>query len=1051
MKNKFKPILSVLLVLTMLLGLLAAFPLTTSAAINAVWWTDASNNTNFTASIDTEWVSSSSWYCLCKYDEASERYVQVQGGYAVGCVGTRTLVDFEKVIRQNGSGKYKVEIDTTSGTTYESAEKTYTFEGALDAPQNLRWVGESVRWEPVEGADRYDITLRYKKNESSDQIWSTSYTYGNTYSVDFSGQLSNPGSYYFTVEASSEDEMLVSSSAKSPEKTVSYTYSDLNAHWGDVSRDQRKYMLYWNNVPDATGYYMVLSKKNGEAYQPVSGFDNKLSKLTGLDLYAVMEANGEGNYQVDFFAFNTSPTIPVSNEVSIEITFTNCEHSYTKKIQESYYLHSESSDCTTNTEYYYACEHCGEMAPKEAQYVYEGDIVKHDMIEEYQANGKAHWHGCSKCDYVEHHQPHTLDENNYCETCDTTVYEIWVGDTQITSKNCDDIFGDGSAFYMPELNRLILTNYTDPDSRREGITVIDPDSGNDYVAMIYAKNGLTLHLRGENFLYEDAGDIGRQYGVVVENGDLKIEGSGSLFANATVGFYTMDGDIYIDKNGGLLDVVGYYAIQCEYHKLYINDGKVKLRSHAGHVYSSAPVLDNYYGGCYYAEISNDYDGDDPEAYRPTTNIKYFYIESARMVTIMPAEGEGETIFQTVRKGEKYTFPECPYTAPAGKQFYRWYLDSWTNKGERVAGETITITEDITITPVWTDKTLYTITATAGEHGWITPVGEVSVIEGGNQRFTVSPDAGNGYRIKDIKVNGVSVGTNPYYTFENVTANATIEVEFELSDTVLEATYNGTILAGNKITPENIQITTHHVSNPMVKTPVSAGDVQYWYNGEQITDPVNFVFGADLIGNLRITVTYEGVETTMLVKVVGHEITFNANGGTGTMDGTQYVGVYTLPTYTDFEAPAGKQFKGWALATNGAVIEGATYNVTEPIELFAVWEDIPHTHTHSTTWESDANNHWNECACGDKANVAAHADGNSDGKCDTCAYQLSTTPGGSGSQESEPPEKEKGLGAGAIVGIVIGSVAVAGIGGFAIFWFVIKKKSWADLVAVFKKK
>ena len=125
MKNKFKPILSVLLVLTMLLGLLAAFPLTTSAAINAVWWTDASDMTDFTASINTEWVSSSSWYCLCKYDEASERYVQVEGGYAVGCVGTRTLVDFEKVIRQNGSGKYKVEIDTTSGTTYESAEKTY--------------------------------------------------------------------------------------------------------------------------------------------------------------------------------------------------------------------------------------------------------------------------------------------------------------------------------------------------------------------------------------------------------------------------------------------------------------------------------------------------------------------------------------------------------------------------------------------------------------------------------------------------------------------------------------------------------------------------------------------------------------------------------------------------------------------------------------------------------------------------------------------------------------------------------------------------------------
>ena len=45
----------------------------------------------------------------------------------------------------------------------------------------------------------------------------------------------------------------------------------------------------------------------------------------------------------------------------------------------------------------------------------------------------------------------------------------------------------------------------------------------------------------------------------------------------------------------------------------------------------------------------------------------------------------------------------------------------------------------------------------------------------------------------------------------------------------------------------------------------------------------------------------------------------------------------------------------------------------------------------------------------------------------------------------------GLSAGAIVGIVLGSVALLGGGGFAIFWFVIKKKSFADLIAVFKKK
>ncbi len=45
----------------------------------------------------------------------------------------------------------------------------------------------------------------------------------------------------------------------------------------------------------------------------------------------------------------------------------------------------------------------------------------------------------------------------------------------------------------------------------------------------------------------------------------------------------------------------------------------------------------------------------------------------------------------------------------------------------------------------------------------------------------------------------------------------------------------------------------------------------------------------------------------------------------------------------------------------------------------------------------------------------------------------------------------GLSGGAIAGIVIGGVMVAGAGGFAIYWFAVKKKNFADLVAIFKKK
>ena len=861
MKTKSRNLLiGFLLMIAMLFGVFAITPLTASAAaINAVWWTDANDNTDFTASIDTEWVSSSSWYCLLKYDEASERYVQVEGGYAVGCVGTRTLVDFETVIRQNGSGKYKVEIDTTSGTTYESAEKTYTFEGALDAPQDLRWYGETALWDSVEGADNYYVCLYYKREgDANFRPWSSASLQSSKTSYDFTGQLSNPGTYYFAIDAISNDKTISISSSKSPEKKVSYTYSDLNAHWGDVSRDQRKYTLYWNNVPDATGYYMVLSKKNGEEYQRVSGFDNKLSKLTGLDLYAVMEANGEGDYKVDFFAFNTSPTIRVSNEVSIEITFTNCEHSYTKKIQTSYYLHSASISCTSKTEYYYACEHCGEMAPKEAQYVYEGDIGEHDMSAGYQADGKIHWLACSKCDYKVFENHSLVD--NYCSECDTTVYGVWLGDIQVTSKNCDDITGDGSAFYIPEQNRLFLTNYTDPDTRRVGTPVTDPDTGSEYVAMIYAKNGLNLCFRGENFLYEDAGDFGMQYGVVVENGDLKIEGSGSLYTNATMGFYTLDGDIYIDKNGGLLEIAaGDYAFRCADHNLYINNGKIKARSYASLVYTSAPVLDNY--GCYYAEIADNYDMNNPTAFAPTENVKYFYIEPAYTVTIEPFECEGDYITEVLRAGTEYELPACPYTAPAGKTFYKWGVTPPGNMYE--AGVKITVTENVELMPLWQ---------------------------------AIAPDS-------------------------------------------LTATYSGTILAGNKITPENISITLTY--NDSSTQPVNAGEVEYWYGGVQIADPVNYVFGAELIGDVNITVKYSGLETTMAVKVVGHEITFNANGGTGDMAKTEYVGEYTLPD-SAFGAPAGKRFKGWATSADGEVIAATTYNVTENVELFAIWEDVATT-------------------------------------------------------------------------------------------------------------
>ena len=64
---------------------------------------------------------------------------------------------------------------------------------------------------------------------------------------------------------------------------------------------------------------------------------------------------------------------------------------------------------------------------------------------------------------------------------------------------------------------------------------------------------------------------------------------------------------------------------------------------------------------------------------------------------------------------------------------------------------------------------------------------------------------------------------------------------------------------------------------------------------------------------------------------------------------------------------------------------------------------------------------------------------------TAVYEDESSGGG----EITPPAKKDGLSGGQIAGIVIGSVAVAGIGGFAIFWFAVKKKTFADLIAAIK--
>ena len=74
-----------------------------------------------------------------------------------------------------------------------------------------------------------------------------------------------------------------------------------------------------------------------------------------------------------------------------------------------------------------------------------------------------------------------------------------------------------------------------------------------------------------------------------------------------------------------------------------------------------------------------------------------------------------------------------------------------------------------------ERPVYTIKATAGIHGSITPSGDVDVLHGGSHTFTIA--ANRGYAISNVKIDGVSIGAVKSYTFENVSRTHTIEVIF----------------------------------------------------------------------------------------------------------------------------------------------------------------------------------------------------------------------------------------------------------------------------------
>ena len=107
------------------------------------------------------------------------------------------------------------------------------------------------------------------------------------------------------------------------------------------------------------------------------------------------------------------------------------------------------------------------------------------------------------------------------------------------------------------------------------------------------------------------------------------------------------------------------------------------------------------------------------------------------------------------------------------------------------------------------------------------------------------------------------------------------------------------------------------------------------------------------------------------------------------------------TYLAENADAGKHYHVCTVCGARDAGEDHTWNAdaaTEQVNKhctvcgYVAEEQLEHTHTYSTEWKSDADTHWHECSCGEKADIAAHSyDNDQDSTCNICGYERQITP------------------------------------------------------------
>ena len=349
-------------------------------------------------------------------------------------------------------------------------------------------------------------------------------------------------------------------------------------------------------------------------------------------------------------------------------------------------------------------------------------------------------------------------------------------------------------------------------------------------------------------------------------------------------------------------------------------------------------------------------------------------------------------------------------APASDMMFdKWTATGITLTSEQLSSQTFTFTmgtNDVTLTATYKAIPKYTVTVIDGK----LTGGATSGSFKAGESITITVDAKEGFTFDKWTATGITLTTEQL-------SSATITITVGTKDITLTATYKPipkytvTVVDG-KLADDTTSGSFKAGESVTITADAKEGFVfDKWtaegitLTSEQLSSPtITITVGAN---SITLTATY----TEVVVPGQKYKVTVE----NGSADGDEFK-MGQVVTITADTAPEGKEFDKWVVVYGDVTIANINNAKTtfimpsKDVEVKATYKDkVP-----------------------------------SGGGTDKPGGEITPT-----------PDKKDGLSGGAIAGIVVGSVAVVGIGGFAIFWFVVNKKSFTELIAaikgLFKKK